>query len=96
MVKDKEVINDYKFLGAHSLYNDPDNMWDATWVDLLHSVKDQLKVGQSYNLKMTVYTWKDGANQEKLAEGTIALQITAASMEWLNKVIGWKEEKENQ
>ena len=96
MVKDKEVINDYKFLGAHSLYNDPDNMWDATWVDLLHSVKDQLKAGQSYNFKMTVYTWKDGANQEKLAEGTIALQITASSLEWLNKVIGWKEEKENQ
>lgn len=48
----------------------------------------KLLMGKTYNLKVTVYVYKDGANVAKIAEGSIALKYQPESQSFMDL---WKE-----
>lgn len=62
--------------------------FDYAFLALMSDMNEKLMFTRSYNMKVTVYVYKDGANVAKLAEGTIALKYELESKE---KFDLWKE-----
>jgi hypothetical protein len=52
------------------------NSADYAFLELLRLTQDNLKVGETYDLNVTVWAFKDGANIDPVAEGTIQLEYT--------------------
>ena len=52
------------------------NRADYAFLELLRKTQDKLKAGQTYDLKVTVWAFKDGANIDPVATGTIQLEYT--------------------
>lgn len=49
---------------------------DYAYLELLRLVKDKIKEGQTYELKVTVWAFKDGENIAPVAIGTIQMEYT--------------------
>jgi len=56
--------------------NTSNNVADYAFLELLRLTQDNLKAGQTYDLKVTVWAYKDGANIDPVATGTIQLEYT--------------------
>ncbi len=70
-----------------------DSTIDYVMAQTILNARGKLQYGKSYNLKITIYAYKDGANVAKLAEGTIALKFEPESEKTLNTWEEWIEEK---
>ena len=65
-------------------------MADYAFLELLRQAQDDLKEGQTYDLKVTVWAYKDGQNIDPVATGTIQLEYTANTEKLLlDPVKGW-------
>ncbi len=56
--------------------NTSNNVADYAFLELLRLIQDKLQAGQTYDLKVTVWAYKDGANIDPVATGTIQLEYT--------------------
>jgi len=56
--------------------NTSNNVADYAFLELLRKTQDQLAAGQVYDLKVTVWAFKDGANIDPVASSTIQLEYT--------------------
>lgn len=56
--------------------NTSNNVADYAFLELLRKTQDQLSAGQVYDLKVTVWAYKDGANIDPVASSTIQLEYT--------------------
>ena len=56
--------------------NTSNNVADYAFLELLRKTQDKLQAGQTYDLKVTVWAYKDGANIDPVATGTIQLEYT--------------------
>jgi hypothetical protein len=54
----------------------------------MDEMNGKLLMGKTYNLKVTIYVYKDGANVAKIAEGSIALKYQPESQSSMDL---WKE-----
>lgn len=86
-----EAFNEFTMKQGRLLVGDA--TLDYTMAQAILNVRDKLQFGKSYNLKVTIYAYKDGANVAKLAEGTIALKYEPESekaldtwQEWIDKM----------
>ncbi len=50
-----------------------------------------LKDGGKMNLKVTIYTYKDKTNGEKIAEGSISVKLAATSSNWTDRYNAFKD-----
>ena len=71
--KDKNL---YYFYFPRVIVDRSNNVADYAFLELLRLIQDKLKVGQVYDLKVTVWAYKDGANIDPVATGTIQLEYT--------------------
>ena len=56
--------------------NTSNNVADYAFLELLRLTQDKLQAGNTYDLKVTVWAYKDGANIDPVATGTIQLEYT--------------------
>lgn len=56
--------------------NTSNNVADYAFLELLRLTQDNLSPGQTYDLKVTVWAYKDGANIDPVATGTIQLEYS--------------------
>jgi hypothetical protein len=73
-------------------------LWDgydfnrALTLVLHQNIKDgSLKDGQKMNLKMSIYSYKDKTNGEKIAEGSIAVKYAADASNWIDRYKAFKD-----
>jgi len=73
-------------------------LWDgydfnrALTLVLHQNIKDgTLKDGQKMNLKMSIYSYKDKTNGEKIAEGSIAVKYAADAPNWIARYNAFKD-----
>ena len=73
-------------------------LWDgydfnrALTLVLHQNIKDgTLKDGQKMNLKMSIYSYKDKTNGEKIAEGSIAVKYAADASNWITRYNAFKD-----
>lgn len=67
----------YFFNGRSAIGND--GTADYAYLELLRKVKDKIKEGQSYDLTVKVWAYKDGENIAPLASGKIKMEYTKGS-----------------
>jgi hypothetical protein len=58
----------------------------------MNDMNGKLLFGKSYNLKVTIYAYKDGANVGKLGEGVIAMKYEPESQAAMDLWKKWIEE----
>ena len=89
MEKDKDQF--YFFYARGPIDNN--GSADYAYLELLRKLKDKLKEGQTYDLKVTVWAFKDGENIAPVAEGTIQQEFTkgetGSKKLLLDPVSGW-------
>jgi len=56
--------------------NTSNNIADYAFLELLRKVQDKLQAGNTYDLKVTVWAFKDGENLDPVATGTVQLDYT--------------------
>ncbi len=56
--------------------NTSNNVADYAFLELLRLTQDKLTMGKTYDLKVTVWAYKDGANIDPVATGTIQLEYS--------------------
>lgn len=56
--------------------NTSNNVADYAFLELMRKTQEKLKAGETYDLKVTVWAFKDGANIDPVATGTIQLEYT--------------------
>lgn len=56
--------------------NTSNNVADYAFLELMRKAQDKLAAGQTYDLKVTVWAFKDGANIDPVATGTIQLEYS--------------------
>ena len=66
----------YYFFYPKVTVSTSNNSADYAFLELLRLTQDNLKVGETYDLNVTVWAFKDGANIDPVAEGTIQLEYT--------------------
>ncbi|KAB1154638.1 hypothetical protein [Tenacibaculum aiptasiae] len=82
--------NDFYFFYPKVTVNRSNNIADYAFLELLRQAQDDLKEGQTYDLKVTVWAYKDGQNIDPVATGTIQLEYTANTEKLLlDPVKGW-------
>ncbi|CAN5314789.1 hypothetical protein BH10BAC1_BH10BAC1_19310 [soil metagenome] len=74
-VMKKGNMDDFYFFNARSPINNNGSA-DYAYLELLRKIKDKVKEGQSYELKVTVWAFKDGENIAAIATGSIQLEYT--------------------
>lgn len=57
--------------------NTSNNIADYAFLELLRKTQDRLQAGNTYDLKVTVWAFKDGENLDPVATGTVQLEYTA-------------------
>lgn len=72
MEKDKDKY--YFFAGRGPIDNN--GSADYAYLELLRKIKDKIQVGQSYDLVVTVWAFKDGQNIAPVASGKIQMEYT--------------------
>lgn len=76
--------------------NTSNNVADYAFLELLRQTQDDLKEGQTYDLKVTVWAFKDGQNIDPVASGTIQLEYTKNTEKLLlDPIKGWITVLEN-
>jgi hypothetical protein len=82
--------NDFYFFYPKVTNNRSNNLADYAFLELLRQTQDDLKQGQTYDLKVTVWAFKDGQNIDPVATGTIQLEYTANTEKLLfDPIKGW-------
>lgn len=82
--------NDFYFFYPKVTNNRSNNLADYAFLELLRQTQDDLKQGKTYDLKVTVWAFKDGQNIDPVATGTIQLEYTANTEKLLlDPVKGW-------
>jgi hypothetical protein len=82
--------NDFYFFYPKVTINRSNNIADYAFLELLRQTQNDLKQGQTYDLKVTVWAYKDGQNIDPVATGTIQLEYTANTEKLLlDPVKGW-------
>ena len=85
-----KLKNDFYFFYPKVTINRSNNIADYAFLELLRQTQDDLKEGQTYDLKVTVWAFKDGQNIDPVATGTIQLEYTANTEKLLlDPVKGW-------
>ncbi len=87
-VKLNPTNHNYMFLYGRVIGDSNARAFDYAFLALMAEMNDKLMFGKTYNMKVTVSVYKDGANVAKIAEGTIALKYEPESKE---KFDLWKE-----
>jgi hypothetical protein len=59
------------------------DVWDYAYVDLLYQLKDEFKVGETYELTVSLMAFKDGENLGTVATGKVNMKFTEESKELL-------------
>ncbi|UKN00582.1 hypothetical protein K6119_12660 [Paracrocinitomix mangrovi] len=59
------------------------DVWDYAYVELLYQLKDEFKVGETYELTVTFSAFKDGENIATVAQGKVNLKFTEDSKKLL-------------
>lgn len=93
-----EYINDFYFFYPKVTINTSNNIADYAFLELLRRAQDQgkLQAGKTYDLKVTVWAFKDGQNIDPVSEGTIQLEYTTNTEKLLlDPVDGWITVLEN-
>ena len=67
----------FYFYFPRVLVDASNNVADYAFLELLRKTQDQLKEGQTYDLKVTVWAFKDGANIAPVATGMVQLEYVA-------------------
>lgn len=76
--------------------NTSNNVADYAFLELLRQTQDDLQEGKTYDLKVTVWAYKDGQNIDPVASGTIQLEYTKNSEKLLlDPIKGWITVLEN-
>jgi len=57
--------------------NTSNNIADYAFLELLRKTQDKLQAGNTYDLKVTVWAFKDGENLDPVATGTVQLDYTS-------------------
>ena len=73
VIKEKPAEDRFCLNNGFQMISHRENIWDYAYVYLLYQNKDKFQLGKSYKLTARLYTHKDGANVEKVAEGSIML-----------------------
>lgn len=82
--------NDFYFFYPKVTNNRSNNLADYAFLELLRQTQDDLQQGKTYDLKVTVWAFKDGQNIDPVATGTIQLEYTANTEKLLlDPVKGW-------
>lgn len=73
------------------------NAYYSNWalVSVLYQIKDKFSEGKSFKCKMTVTNYRDGVDQDILAEGTINLVYKAANQSLIDTIFGRFKELDN-
>ncbi len=61
------------------LLDTSNNRADYAFLELLRQTQDNLKAGQTYDVKITVWAFKDGENIDQVASSTIQLEYTSGA-----------------
>lgn len=89
-------LNDFYFYYPKVTVNTSNNVADYAFLELLRITQGNLKMGQTYDLKVTIWAFKDGQNIDPVATSTIQLEYTANSEKLLlDPVKGWITVLEN-
>lgn len=87
---------DFYFYRPRVLVNTSNNLADDAFLELLRITQNDLKQGQTYDLKVTVWAFKDGQNIDPVSTSTIQLEYTANTKKLLfDPVKGWITVLEN-
>ncbi|CAM1364373.1 conserved exported hypothetical protein [Tenacibaculum litopenaei] len=82
--------NDFYFFYPKVTNNRSNNVADYAFLELLRQAQDKLKKGDVYDLKVTVWAFKDGENIAPMATGTIQLSYNENTENLLfDPVKGW-------
>ncbi|RBW61329.1 hypothetical protein DS884_03195 [Tenacibaculum sp. E3R01] len=82
--------NDFYFFYPKVTINTSNNIADYAFLELLRLTQDSLTQGKVYDLKVTVWAYKDGQNIDPVATGTIQLEYTKNTEKLLlDPVKGW-------
>ncbi|WP_431167464.1 hypothetical protein [Tenacibaculum halocynthiae] len=82
--------NDFYFFYPKVTINTSNNIADYAFLELLRLTQDNLTQGKVYDLKVTVWAYKDGQNIDPVATGTIQLEYTKNTEKLLlDPVKGW-------
>ena len=73
------ATHNFMFLNGRAIGIPATKSFDYAFLALMSSLNSKLMFGRTYNMKVTIYAYKDGANVAKLAEGTIALKYEPGS-----------------
>ncbi len=84
--------DDFKFLAGRVAADPNAPIYDWAYLALMSEMNDKLMFGKSYNLKVTVYVYKDGANIAKLGDGVIAMKYEPESQAAMDLWKKWIEE----
>ncbi len=78
------------FLSPKITVNTHRNVADYAFLELLRLTQDKLQAGKTYDLKVTVWAYKDGANIDPVATGTIQLEYgTKTEKRLFDPIKGW-------
>lgn len=85
-----DYVNDFYFYYPKVTINTSNNVADYAFLELLRLTQDDLSEGKVYDLKVTVWAYKDGQNIDPVATGTIQLEYTKNTEKLLlDPVKGW-------
>jgi len=73
MIKEKPAEDRFCLNNGFQMISHREKIWDYAYVYLLYQNKDKFQLNKSYKLTARLYSHKDGANVEKVAEGSIML-----------------------
>ena len=80
----------YFFFYPKVTINTSNNIADYAFLELLRLTQDNLQAGKTYDLKVTVWAYKDGANIDPVATGTIQLEYGTKTEKLLfDPIKGW-------
>lgn len=95
VIKQKFVDNSF-FTGAPTIVSFQENIADYAFLYCLYQIKDKMKDGKSYKMKVTLTTNQDGVDKDVLAEGTITLVYKDANKAGFDKMMKWVESVINE
>ena len=87
-----ELQDRYMFLQGRSFCDPAEKYFDYAFLSLMSEMNGKLLFGDTYNLKVTIYVYKDGANIAKIAEGTIGMKYEPESQKSMDLWKDWIEQ----
>lgn len=88
-IKKIDVANRHLFLNGRSFCDPVEKIYDYAFLSLMNDVSGKLMFGKTYNLKVTIYVYKDGANVATLGTGIIALKYEPESKALMDLWAEW-------